>query len=124
MFKFHPYSIMTFGAVVVLFMSLLGFQFAGPAGFLLSACILMIPVSMAIGYAWIVYPWQMAIIGCIPSCLFLVWRFITASTPLEESLNQTLFIFLPIISLASSYFGSYIGRWLSIKRKRKSKRSK
>ncbi len=120
MFKFHPHAIMVFGSIAVLFISLLGYQFGGAFGFLLTACILMIPVSFFIGLAWTIYPWQLALFGCLPGCFFVLWRFLTADSAFDDPINESLYIFLPIVSLVSTYFGGYAGRWFSIKRKRKS----
>jgi hypothetical protein len=116
--KLHPFPVMIFGSVVVLFISLLGFRLGGPIGFLLSAFVLYIPVGLLTGLSWTVYPWQVALIGSIPCFLFLIWRLVTSSTPSDSALDESLFVFLPIISIVSGYFGAYMGRWITIRRRR------
>jgi hypothetical protein len=108
-----------FGSVLALFLSFIGFKFFGNTALLLSLCVLSVAIGTFTGFRWAVYPWQVAIVGFIPSLVFLLWRFYTSSDVIDVSLNLSLFVFLPMISIISCYFGAYIGRWTAIGRKKR-----
>ncbi|MBI4547375.1 MAG: hypothetical protein HY707_05310 [Ignavibacteriae bacterium] len=117
--KLNPYLVMIFGAVLALRLSLIGFDLFNVTGFLISVCILMIPVGIITGFFWTIYPWKLALVGSIPSWLFLLWRSYKATNPTDVALSLGVFVFVPIITIAASYFGLYVGRWVAIRRKAK-----
>lgn len=74
---------------------------------------------MAAGIMWPVLPWQVGVTAGIPSFLFLIWHLVTAENPVEAGLSLSSFAFLPVLALASSYFGTFLGRWIAIRRKQR-----
>jgi len=115
----NPYLVIIFGAVITLYLALIGFDVGGVTGFLITVCVLMIPIGVMTGFFWTIYPWKLALAGSIPSWLFLLWRSYKATSPTDVALNLGVFVFVPIISITTSYFGLYVGRWIAIKRKAK-----
>ena len=109
---------MTFaGAVLILVISTFAFKLFGSTTLLICTAVLSIPFGIFIGWLWTVYPWQIAAIGSLPGWGFLCWRFLSTSDPHDAALNATLFAFLAMIAMASLYFGAFIGRWISIKKR-------
>ena len=52
----------------------------------------------------------------LPNVAFLLWRWFTLHTPEDVALNNSLFIFLPLISLSAGYFGGFLGRSIVYRR--------
>ena len=117
--RIHPFAFVFFGSVVALVFSIFGFRFGGSSILVYSAFLSMTAVGIIAGLNWKVYPWQIGLVGLIPSLLFFLWRLFTSSDPTNIALNTSLFVFLPVISLVAGSFGAYAGRWISHRRKRK-----
>ncbi len=122
--KLNPISVVIFGSVIGLIVSILAFTPLGEMGIIAVACVCYVALGLGVGLQWPMNPWRVGIIASVPSMIFLIWRWTTATTPDDAALNISLFIFLPIISLATSYLGAYIGRGIVIRRKIKDVQSK
>lgn len=112
----QPFPVVLLGAVIALIGSIFAYRLGGEYGLMGAACVLNILLGLMVSLRWPLNPWRIGIIAVIPSIAFLIWRWMTLQSPEDIALNTTLFIFLPIISLATSYFGGYIGRSIVIRR--------
>jgi hypothetical protein len=117
--KVHPLVFTLFSAVVALFLSFAGFLYAGQTVLFILLFALHETIGVAAGLSWPVLPWQVGITAGIPSFLFLIWHLLTAANPMEAGLSLSSFAFLPILAVASSYFGTILGRWIAIKRRQR-----
>lgn len=122
--KINPISVILFGSVIALIASILVFPYGDAAALIFMACACYTILGLVVGLQWPINPWRVGIIASIANMIFLIWRWFTATTAEDASLNVSLFIFLPIISLATSYLGAYIGRGIVIKRKIRDVQSK
>jgi hypothetical protein len=111
-----PFPVVLFASVLALFASVACYGVAGEIGLMATALVLNIAVGLFVSLRWPLNPWRIGVIAVLPSIAFLVWRWVTFHTPEDIALNNSLFIFLPIISLATSYFGGFIGRSIVIRR--------
>jgi hypothetical protein len=112
-----PFPVVLLGSVIALILAVAAYPFMGEAGLLGTALVLNVAVGLAVSLRWPLNPWRIGVIAVIPSIAFLLWRWITRhTTPEDVTLNTTLFIFLPVIAIATSYFGGYIGRSIVIRR--------
>lgn len=114
--KVKSFPVVLFGAVVALIASVVALRFFGPAGLLGGAFLFYVLLGLSVSLRWPLNPWRIGVISVIPSITFLVWRWFTLKSPEDIALNTSLFSFLPVISLATSYFGGFIGRSIVIRR--------
>ena len=122
--KVHPISVTLFGSVVALILSITVFPYGEAIGLITTSCVAYLILGLIVGLKWPMNPWRVGIIASIPSMIFLIWRWSTAVDSKDAALNVSLFIFLPIISLATAYLGAYVGRAIIIKRKIRETQSK
>ena len=114
--KVQSFPVVLFGSVVALILSVVAFRYAGEFGLLGGAFLLYVLLGLVVSLKWPLNPWRIGVISVIPALTYLVWRWFTLKSPEDIDLNTSLFVFLPIISLATSYFGGFIGRSIVIRR--------
>ena len=114
----NPYVVVFFSSVLILIVSVYSYSAGGPTVLLFCLFLLTMILGLFAGISWPVYPWKVCLYGCVPSLMFFIWRFFTASDPFEQALNESLFVFLPLTSLASAYVGTFFGRRIALKRRR------
>ena len=118
--KVQPFPVVLFGSVVALILSVVAYRYFGEYAFVGTACLFNALLGLIVSLRWPINPWRIGVIAVIPSIVFLVWRWISYKSPEDVALNMTLFIFLPIISLAAGYFGGFLGRSLVVRRMKRS----
>ena len=114
--KVKSVPVVLFGAVAALILSVVAFRFFGPLGLLGGTFVFYVLLGLSVSVRWPLNPWRIGIIAVIPSMSFLVWRWLTLTSAEDIALNNSLFVFQPIISLATSYFGGFVGRSIVIRR--------
>ena len=117
--KLHPFPVTLLGAVVTLIVAVYLFEFGGSTLLLLSSCLLSIVIGGFVGRTWTIYPWQVALIGGTPGFLFLLWRLSFETTNIDNASNPQLFVFIPTVTIISTYLGALAGRWMTIRSKRR-----
>ena len=117
----EPFPVVLLGSVLALIVSIFAYRTGGQYGLLGSSFLLNIILGLSVALRFPMNPWRIGIIAVAPNIAFLIWRWVTVSAPEEAALNNSLFVFLPVISLAASYFGGYIGRSVVIRRMRQAK---
>jgi hypothetical protein len=113
----QPIPLLFFLSVIALIGAYWIYGLAGTVAFLTATAAFGIVVGAVIGAGWRMYPWQIGLLGAVPGSLFLAWRFYTAGTQTEAVENVSLFVFHPLLVLATCYFGGLMGRWRALKRK-------
>lgn len=112
----NPFPVVLFGAVAALFLSVASYRILGAPGLMGSALVLNVLVGLVVSLRWPLNPWRIGVIAVLPNVAFLVWRWLTLQSPEDVALNNSLFIFLPLISLSTSYFGGFLGRSIVYRR--------
>jgi len=117
--KLHPFSVTLAGAVALCVVCVYIGVTSNTVIMSASAAVLYILLGLLVGRTWSVYPWQISIVGSLPSWIFLLWRILSISDQYAAAMEASRFSFLPMISLVTVYFGSYAGRWMTLRRKMK-----
>jgi len=112
-----PILLLIFLSAVFLAGSVWIFGAYGPMEFLVSGALFGFATGWPVGRKWRLYPWQIGAVAAIPSLVFVIWRFLTAGTPMEASQNISTFIFHPLMALIGAHFGGLIGRWQALRAK-------
>ena len=111
----RPVPLLFFLSVVAIILAYKAWHYAGAVTFLASTFIFAAAIGWFIGRRWLMYPWQIGLLGAIPAFVFMLWRFYAQETPKDEVDNISLFMFHPLLVLIASHFGGLVGRWQAIK---------
>jgi hypothetical protein len=111
----HPVPLLFFLSVVALILAYQVFTWAGAIPFLVSTALFAAAIGWLIGRRWLMYPWQIGLLGAIPAALFLLWRFYTEQTVQDAAENVSLFIFHPLLVIITGHFGGLVGRWQALR---------
>ncbi|HLF13979.1 MAG TPA: hypothetical protein VI932_03695 [Bacteroidota bacterium] len=111
----HPVPLLFFLSVVALILAYQVYHYAGAVIFLASTFILAAAIGWSIGRRWLMYPWQIGLLGAIPAAAFVLWRLYTQVTPEETADNISLFVFHPLLVMIAGHFGGLVGRWQALK---------
>ena len=115
----QPVPLLFFLSVVSLIASYWIYGQAGSVTFLAATALFSILIGFVIGTGWPIYPWQVGLLGAVPSALFIAWRFFTAESDAEAAENISLFVFHPLLVIVTCHFGALTGRWRAVKKKAK-----
>lgn len=118
--KLHYVPVMMFGSVLALVLAIWSFRFGGGTAVLGIASLTFVLLGQIVGLKWPINAWMVGLVASIPCWIFLAWRLYSSVDPGDVAIDRSLFVFLPLMSMAMSYIGAYLGRWMAIRRKMKS----
>ncbi|GEM_PF-4453223 len=120
-YNLRPFIITTITSVIIFSVPLQFFDLGHGSALIVSHCFLYAILGILVGTKWSVYPWQIGIFASLPSWIYLGWRLIFRDQdPNDIALNISFFYFHPMLSMISSYVGTYFGRWLAFRQKKSS----
>lgn len=118
--KVHYIPVIIFGSVVSLLLSVTSYPLVGSVGVMTIAATTFMSLGLFVGTKWPLNAWLIGLLASVPCWIFLAWRLGVSTQPEEIFVDQTLFVFIPSISMATTYLGSYLGRWILIRQKQQS----
>ena len=111
----QPAPLILFLAVVTLIADYRIYDAAGPLPFLLASAAFAALIGWFVGRRWLLYPWQIGVLGAIPAAAYIAWRFYSQETMEESVRNLSLFIYHPLLVIITGHFGGLVGRWQALK---------
>ena len=117
--NFRPFPVTAVTSVIVFLSSFYVYHLADGSALMITNFVLYSALGIFVGKVWSVYPWQIGIWASLPNWVFVAWRFFSTSDPDGDIQNVSVFYWIPMIAMISSYVGTYFGRWLVFRDKKR-----
>ena len=115
----RPFPVTAVTSMIVFLLSFYVYHLADGSALMISNFVLYGALGILVGRVWSVYPWQIGLWASLPNWVFVAWRFLSTSDPAGDILNVSVFYWIPMIAMISSYVGTYFGRWLAFREKKR-----